>query len=158
MNNSEQDPRLAVSLERTDQERWNADIAQLRAGDRLLGAAIDINKLSVAIAAPLSYIFRIIGLPLWLLGLVTARLVHLFFRLLITPIFGIVLLTSSLWDSSPRYRPFLIIVVPIFVMLSLWLLALFPEQPDIREAKIELCKLWPLSSRRLEWIRTYRFY
>ena len=158
MSDPEQDRRLAVSLDGDDLERWNAHVVRLRETERLLGAAVKINEISVIIASPLTPVFRLVGLPLRPLALVTGGLVHLLFRLLLTPFFGIVLSMSSLWATSPRSRPFLMLTGPVFVVVSLWLLALFPEDPEIRDAKISLCKIWPLSRRRLQWIRTHGVY
>jgi len=107
---------------------------------------------------PLPYLFKALGVPLRLLTYSTSGMVHIFFRILLTPVFGVVLLTSSIWATTPQARPLLLIFGPPFVILSLWLLPLFPEQAEIREAKISLCKVWPLSRRRLEWIKTHRVY
>ncbi len=126
--------------------------------ERLLKATIKTNDAAVAIATPLTYLFKALGVPLGLLTYSTSGIVHIFFRVLLTPIFGVVLLTSSIWATNPQTRPLLLMIGPPFVIIFLWLLHLFPEQAEIRDAKISLCKVWPLSRRRLEWIKTHRVY
>ena len=123
-----------------------------------MNAAIKINRLSVAIASPGSHVFKLAGMPLQLLSRVTLGAINVFFRLLLIPFFAVVLSTSTFWDAAPRTRLALILITPVFVILTLWLIALFPENPDIQNAKSDLCKLWPLSLSRLEWIRTHRGY
>ena len=158
MNNSQRDRRLAVSLEGDDLKRWETYVAELRERDLLLKAALKINKVAVTIASPGIPVFRIAGMPLRLLGFITLGAVHVLFRLFLIPFFAVVLSTSTFWDAAPRTRPVLILVAPFFAILTLWLIALFPENPDIQNAKTDLCKLWPLSRSRLEWIRTHRIY
>ncbi len=123
-----------------------------------MNAALKINQVAVMIASPGIPVFRMAGLPLRLLGFITLGAVHVLFRLFLIPFFAVVLSTSTFWDAAPRTRPALILVTPFFVILTLWLIALFPENPDIQNAKADLCKLWPLSRSRLEWIRTHRIY
>jgi hypothetical protein len=154
----EQNRRLAVSLEGEDLDTWNVHVTGLREQENLLSAAIKTNDIFVAIATPLSPLFKALGIPLRLLTYRTSGLVHIFFRILLSPFFGVALLTSSIWITTPAARPFLIIIALIFVMLTLWLLPLFPEDSEIRDAKISLCKVWPLSRRRLNWIKTHRVY
>lgn len=158
MSESQRDLRLAVSLEGDDLKRWEDHVAELRERDLLLRSAIKLNDVAVLIATPGVPVFRIAGLPLRLLGFITFGAINVFFRLLLIPFFAVVLSTSTFWDAAPRTRIVLILITPAFVIVSLWLLALFPENPDIRDAKASLCKLWPLSRRRLEWIRTHRIY
>ena len=158
MNDSQRNRRLAVSLEGDDLERWNIHVAELRERGLLLNVALKLNGVAVLIATPGVPIFMLAGLPLRLLGFITFGSINVFFRLLLIPFFAVVLSTSTFWDAAPRTRILLILIAPVFVILSLWLLALFPENPDIRDAKTNLCKLWPLSRRRLEWIRTHRIY
>ena len=157
-NDPEQNRRLAVSLEGEDLETWNVHVSTLVESERFLKAAIKTNDAAVAIATPLTYLFKALGVPLRLLTYSTSGMVHIFFRILLTPVFGVVLLTSSIWATTPQVRPLLLIIGPPFVIISLWLLHLFPEQSGIRDAKISLCKVWPLSRRRLEWIKTHRVY
>ena len=149
---------MAVSLEGEDLDAWNVHVTDLRERESLLSAAIKTNDVFVAIATPLTYLFKALGIPLRLLTYSTSGMIHILFRLLLTPFFGVVLATSSIWATTPAARPLLIIVGPPFVMLTLWLLPLFPERSEIRDAKISLCKVWPLSRRRLEWIKTHRVY
>jgi len=158
MNESQRAQRLAVSLEGVDLERWNVHVAELRERDLLLRVAVKLNDLAILIATPGVPVFRTAGLPFRLLGFITLGALNVFFRLLLIPFFAVVLTTSTFWDAAPRTRVVLILIAPVFVIVSLWLLALFPENPDIRDAKTNLCKLWPLSRRRLEWIRTHRIY
>ena len=158
MSYSQRNRRLAVTLEGDDLERWNVHVAELRGRDLLLRVALKLNDVAVLIATPGVPVFRMAGLPLRLLGFITLGAVNVIFRLLLIPFFAVVLSTSTFWGTAPRTRPVLILIAPIFVIVSLWLLALFPEDPDIRDAKTNLCKLWPLSRRRLEWIRTHRIY
>jgi len=157
-NDAEQNRRQAVSLEGEDLETWRVHVSTLVGTERLLKAAIKTNDAAVAVATPLTYLFKALGVPLRLLTYSTSGIAHLFFRVLLTPIFGVVLLTSSIWATTPQVRPLLLIIGPPFVIISLWLLHLFPEQSGIRDAKISLCKVWPLSRRRLEWIKTHRVY
>ncbi len=158
MSEFQRDRRLAVSLEGNDLERWDVHVAELRERDLLLRISIKLNDAAVLIATPGVPVFRMAGLPLQLLGKITLGAVNVFFRLLLIPFFAVVLSTSTFWDAAPRTTILLILIMPVFVIVSLWLLALFPENPDIRDAKTSLCKLWPLSRRRLEWIRTHRIY
>jgi len=158
MNKSQRDRRLAVSLEGDDLKRWESYVDELREREGLLNAALKINQLALAIALPGSYVFKLAGMPFRLMGTLTFGAIHVFFRLFLIPFFAVVLSTSTFWDAAPRTRPALILVTPIFVIVTLWLIALFPENPDIRNAKTDLCKLWPLSRSRLEWIRTHRIY
>jgi len=155
---AEQNRRLAVSLEGEDLETWLVHVETLEETEGFLSAAIKTNDSAVAIATPVSYLFKALAAPLWLLTYSTSGIVHLFFRILLTPIFGVVLLTSSIWTNSPKARLLLMVVGPLFVVISLWLLYLFPEKAEIRDAKISLCKVWPLSRRRLEWIKTHQVY
>jgi hypothetical protein len=157
-NDQEQNRRMAVSLEGEDLDTWNVHVTDLRERESLLSAAIKTNDIFVAIATPFAHLFKALGVPLRLLTYSTSGMIHILFRLLLTPFFGVVLATSSIWATKPAARPLLIIIGPPFVMLTLWLLPLFPEQSEIREAKISLCKVWPLSRRRLEWIKTHRVY
>ena len=157
-NDQEQNRRMAVSLEGEDLDTWNVHVTDLREQEKLLSAAIKTNDIFVTIATPFTHLFKALGVPLRLLTYSTSGIVHIFFRLLLTPFFGLVLVTSSTWATTPAARPLLIIIGPPFVMLSLWLLSLFPENSEIRDAKINLCKVWPLSRRRLEWIKTHRVY
>ncbi|MQF87945.1 MAG: hypothetical protein FI737_02485 [SAR202 cluster bacterium] len=158
MNESQRDRRLAVSLEGDDLKRWDDYIAELREQGGLLNAAIKLNDVAVAIATPVVPVFRMAGLPLRVLGTIAFGAVNVIFRLLMIPFFAVVLSTSTFWDAAPRARILLLLITPVFVIVSLWLLALFPENPEIRDAKTSLCKLWPLSRKRLEWIRTHRIY
>ena len=158
MNDSQRDRRLAVSLEGDDLKKWEVHVAELRERDLLLKAALTINHVAVSIAWPWTHVFRMAGFPLRLLEFITFGSVHVLFRLLLIPFFAVVFSTSTFWDAAPRTRLALILVAPIFVIVTLWLIALFPENPDIRNAKTDLCKLWPLSRSRLEWIRTHRVY
>ena len=158
MNNSQRDRRLAVSLEGDDLKRWETYVAELRGRDRLLSAALKINQVAVAIASPGSHVFKLAGMPFRLLSTVTLGAINVFFRLLLIPFFAVVLSSSTFWDAAPKTRLALILITPVFVILTLWLIALFPENPDIQNAKTDLCKLWPLSRSRLEWIRTHRVY
>ncbi|HCP24577.1 MAG: hypothetical protein FI717_10705 [SAR202 cluster bacterium] len=156
---SEQDRRLAVTLTGTALEMWDAHVETLKETDRLLGPAIKLNDMVVAAAMPLDRVFKFLAHPLYLLGQMLGGPIHLLFRLIITPFFGVVLISASLWSGYRLARPLLMVIAPVFVMLSLWMITLFPEQPGIKEAKTDLCKLWPLSRRRLDWIRERRgFY
>ncbi len=158
MNVSQRGRRLAVSLEGDDLKNWEDHVVELRERNFLLRVAIKLNDVAVLIASPGVPVFRIAGLPLRLLGFITFGAINVIFRLLMIPFFAVVLSSSTFWDAAPRTRILLILIAPVFVIVSLWLLALFPENPDIRDAKTSLCKLWPLSRRRLEWIRTHRIY
>ena len=145
--------REAVTFSSNDLSTWDVHVAGLREQIGFLNLAMKVTELTVTAASPLAIVFRQLGFPLRLLGYGAPAMLHVFFRLLLSPFFGTVLLTSSIWTNAKQLRPLLIIIGPIFVMLTLWLLAFFPEEPEVREAKSSLCKVWPLSRRRLEWIR-----
>jgi hypothetical protein len=150
-----QSRREAVSLDGQSLATWQVHVAGLREQDIFLNLAMKFTEACVTVATPVAHIFKLLGTPLRLLGYGAPGLLHVFFRLWLAPFFGVVLLTSSIWTNAKGLRPLLIIIGPTFVMLTLWLLAFFPEEADIKETKTNLCKLWPLSRRRLEWIRTH---
>lgn len=52
-------------------------------------------------------------------------------------------------------RPFLILPMPIVIVLSMILIHLIPQEPDIKQTKDVMVELWPLAERRLEWIATH---
>lgn len=151
----DQSRREAVSLSGPDLTTWQVHVGGLREQDTFLNLAMKFTEACVAVATPVSHVFKLLGTPLRLLGYGAPGLLHVFFRLWLAPFFGVVLLTSSVWTNAKGLRPLLIIIGPIFVMLTLWLLAFFTEESEVREAKTSLCKVWPLSRRRLEWIRTH---
>ena len=145
--------REAVSLSCDDLSTWQVHVAGLRGQDTFLNLAMKFTETCVSVVSPLARIFLLIGAPLRLLGYGAPGMLHIFFRLLLSPFFGTVLLTSSIWANAKFSRPILIVIGPIFVMLTLLLLAFFPEESEVCEAKNSLCQVWPLSRKRLEWIR-----
>ncbi len=149
----DQSRREAVSPSGEDLSTWQVHVAGLREQDTFLNLAMKFTEACVAAASPVAQVFNLLGTPLRLLGYGAPGMLHVFFRLLLAPFFGTVLFTSSIWANAKQLRPLLVIIGPIFVMLTLWLLAFFPEESEVREAKGSLCKVWPLSRRRLEWIR-----
>ncbi|MBC8280364.1 MAG: hypothetical protein H8E48_06220 [Chloroflexi bacterium] len=149
----DQSRREAVSSSGDDLSTWQVHVTGLRDQDTFLNLAMKLTEACVAVASPLVRVFHLLGTPLRLLGYGAPGMLHVFFRLLLAPFFGTVLFTSSIWTNARALRPLLIILGPIFVMLTLWLLAFFPEESEVKEAKSSLCKVWPLSRRRLEWIR-----
>jgi len=97
----DQNRRMAVSLDGENLETLNVHVTGLRERERLLSAAIKTNDVFVAVATPLSPLFKALGIPLRLLTYSTSGLVYIFFRILLNPFFGVVLLTSSIW-ATPR--------------------------------------------------------
>ena len=154
-HDSDQSRPEAVSLSGPDLMTWQMHVGGLREPEPFLNRAMNFTEACFAVATPVSHVFKLLGTPLRLLCYGAPGLLHVFFRLWLAPFFGVVLLTSSVWTNAKGLRPLLIIIGPIFIMLTLWLLAFFPEESKIREAKTNLCKVWPLSKRRLEWIRTH---
>ncbi len=145
--------REAVSLSGDDLSTWQVHVTGLRGQDTFLNLAMKFTKTCVSVVSPISRIFHLIGAPLRLLGYGAPGMLHIFFRLLLSPFFGTVLLTSSIWANAKFSQPILIVIGPIFVMLTLLLLAFFPEESEVCEAKSSLCQVWPLSRKRLEWIK-----
>lgn len=151
----DQSRREAVSLSGDDLTTWQVHVTGLREQDTFLNLTMKFTEACVAATSPIAHVFRLLGTPLRLLGYGAPGMLHVLFRLLLTPFFGTVLFTASIWTNVKQLRPLLIILGPFFVMLTLWLLAFFPEETEVRDAKSSLCKVWPLSRRRLEWIRTH---
>ena len=143
----------ANTLNGEDLTTWQVHVTGLREYDTFLNLAMKFTYVCMVVASPLSKVFYVLGTPLRLVGYGGSGLLHVLFRLLLAPFFGTVLLTSSIWTNVKQLRPILTAIGPIFVILTLWLLALFPEELETKETKEELCKNWPLSRRRLEWER-----
>ncbi len=110
------------------------------------------NKIIVAISLPFVLVARIIGIPLMFIDLLTFRLLTAPLRLILALIFNLVLWSSGLWTRTPSSRPALIIIQPLLISLTMVLIALTPQESDIRDTQNILCELWPLSRRRLDWI------
>ena len=144
-----------LSLSGDNLAAWRDHIAAMQETEWLLSLAIVANKTAVVISAPFWLVARLVGIPLLLLGVMTGGAIHYPFRLMLWPAFGTVLWTSGLWGAVLFARPVLLVVGPLSVAVTMVLASLFPEEPDIRDTKTNLCELWPLSRRRLAWVREY---
>ena len=130
---------------------WRENVATLEKTEPLLRLGILANKAAIAISHPFVVVALLAGKPLRLLG----GSAHYLTRLVLVPFFGTVLFSSSLWVVAPITRPVLLVVGPLFVALTMVLVALLPDEQDIRDDKSALCELWPLSRRRLQWLREH---
>lgn len=133
-------------------KEWRSWEAELQQQEWLTGWARLANKIVVAISLPFVIVARIIGIPLMLIDLLTFRLLTAPLRLILTLIFNLVLWSSGLWTRTPSSRPVLIIIQPLLIASTMVLIALTPQESDIRDTQNILCELWPLSRRRLDWI------
>lgn len=153
MDKREYGNQIDVSLRGDNLEAWREHIAVLKESEWLLSSGLHANNAAVLLTTPFLMSARVIGIPLQLLGVVTMGAIHYLFQLVLAPFWAMVLWTSGLWSSAPFARPFLLIVGPVNSGLTMILVSLFPEQPDVRDSRIMLCELWPLSQRRLAWIK-----
>lgn len=155
MDNFDFSNQIDISLRGDNLEAWRKHIATLKESEWLLSFALLANNAAVLATIPLRLSARVMGFPLQLLGIITMGAIHYLFQIVLAPFWALVLWTSGLWSSAPFARPFLLVVGPASAALTLILVSLFPEQPDVRDSKILLCELWPLSQRRLAWIREH---
>lgn len=135
-------------------EDWDTWLAGRRDTEWLLTAGMAVNKGAIVVSVPLWMLATIIRLPLSVLSLVTGGL--LFWPLhwlIVRPLTFLVVASSRLWAAVPFSRPVLYIAGPLITVTGMTLISLIPDgNPDHLKARLILCELWPLSSRRLEWI------
>ncbi len=153
MDKHESSNQIDISLRGDNLEAWREHIAMLKESEWLLSFALLANNAAVFFTTPLRMSARLIGIPLQLLGVITMGAIHYLFQMVLAPFWAVVLWTSGLWSSAPFARPFLLVVGPINSALTMILVSLLPEQPDVRDSKIMHCELWPLSQRRIAWIK-----
>lgn len=150
---------MDISLYGDSLKQWNEWVSVLQRQEWLLRWAMRVNKAVIAISMPLWMLARIIGIPIQLIlgpiDLVTFGLLLAPLRILLWPIFELVLSSCGIWTRVPAIRPILLLFVPIAVVASMILISLIPYESDIRDTKYILCELWPLSQRRLEWINAH---
>ncbi len=153
MEKHEHGNQIDISLRGDNLEAWREHIAILKESEWLLSFALLANNAAVLFTTPFWMSARVIGIPLQLLGVITMGAIHYLFQMVLAPFWAVVLWTSGLWTTAPFARPFLLVVGPVNCALTMILVSLFPEHPDVRDSRIMLCELWPLSQRRLEWIK-----
>lgn len=146
---------MDITLYGDSLKAWKEWAVSLEKKEPLLGLAIIVTKVSASGSMPLWLIAVIIGLPLTFLDILTLHLFCAPLRVLIAPLIAWVRTSSDFWARSPVARPFLILPMPIVIVLSMILIHLIPQEPDIKQTKDVLVELWPLTERRLEWIATH---
>ena len=153
MEKHEHGNQIDISLRGDNIEAWRQYIAVLKESEWLLSYGLVANNAAVLFTTPIWMSARVIGIPFQLLGVITMGAIHYLFQMALIPFWVLVLWTSTLWSSAPFARPFLLVIGPVNSALTMILVSLFPEQPSVRDSRIMLCELWPLSQRRLEWIK-----
>ena len=135
-------------------QAWKEWLASQEEQEWLLSWGIRANRAAVMVSVPLWILARLIGVPLALLSLITMGLVFWPFHwLLIRPLTFLVTATSEVWAALPAVRPLLIILGPMLAVIGMVVISLIPDgNPDHQSARLVLCELWPLTSRRLQWI------
>ena len=141
-----------ITLCGTSLEEWRQWVLLLRQQERLSNWAIGLNAGIVMLTLPLWMLARVIGVPLMLIDALTLRLAGVPFRLMSTTMQREVLWASDLWTQAPLLRPLLLAVQPVLTAAAMVLMSLAPEEPDIRETKLIMAQLWPLTASRLAWI------
>lgn len=133
---------------------WNGWLDAQRSTEWLLSIGIAANRVAATVSLPFWMLATLIRVPLSVLSMVTGGLLFWpFHTLLVRPLMFLALTTSQLWSAVPPARPLLIVFGPLLTMLSMTVISLIPDgNPDHLSARMMLIELWPLSSRRLEWI------
>ena len=146
---------LDYSLCEDSLAQWREWTGSLQQRELSLRVAIRVNKTVVAVSMPLWMLARIVGIPLMFIDMLTLRFFTLPLRVALIPLYGTVLRSSAAWDHAGVMKLALLIVGPSAVGLSMILISLIPQEPDIRDAKYIMCELWPLSHHRLQWIEEH---
>lgn len=134
--------------------KWNDWLAMKKETEWLLTAGMTANKVAATVSLPLWMLATVIRVPLSLLSIITGGLMFWpFHTLLVRPLVFLVVTTSRLWAAVPAVRPILLLLCPLLTVVSMTVISLIPDgNPDHLSARMVLTELWPLSSRRLEWI------
>ena len=141
-----------ISLYGDNLKEWRQWIESLKQDEWLTGWAIRATDVIVLLSMPFWIVARILGIPLMILDPLTGRLFGFPFRLATSTIMNLILWSSDLWTHSPASRPVLLVIQPVMIASSMFLINLAPEYPDYRMTQSILTELWPLSRRRLHWI------
>ena len=132
---------------------WRESVEALEQSEGLLSWALRVIRATVKLSTPFWMIATLISVGLSPLLQPTRGLAFLPLHwLVLTPLLGIVLLTSDLWTRMPPARPLLLFVGCFSVASAMVMISLIPDDPGVRRAKHILCELWPFSQRRLQWI------
>ena len=142
-----------VSLYGESLKAWREWVKTLESNERLTYFAIRANKIYITVSMPLWLIAQLIRLPLMLLDTLTMFLLGGPFRYLSLIFTTLGLASSGLWTKKGIARPLLLILQPILTPISMFLISLTPEEPDMHDTKSILCELWPLSQPRLNWLK-----
>ena len=135
-------------------QAWRDWLASQEEHEWLLTWAIRANKAGIALSLPLWMLATLLSVPLSLLSMLTGGLLFWPFHwLLVRPLSFLVVGTSAVWPAVPPLRPLLLLTGPLLTSVSMVIISLIPDgNPDHQQARRILCELWPLSSRRLQWI------
>jgi len=136
-------------------KKWREWVSSRKQKESLLSFALNVNKATIKVSMPLWIVARVFGALFMFLELITFGVLSAPLRILLWPIFALVIGSCSVWVKVPVTRPLLLLLIPISVIIAMILISLIPYEPDIRQTNYILCELWPLSKRRLEWIETY---
>jgi hypothetical protein len=146
--------RFDVSLYGDNLQAWQVWVASLQDSEWLLRWAMRINKAAILGSLPLWMVATLISIPLTFISMLAFGHLFLPFHwLIVRPLTFLVVWTSQLWTAAPVARPLLLLVGPLIVAVALVMIRLIPDMNvDFRESRHRMCDLWPLSSRRLQWI------
>jgi hypothetical protein len=135
---------------------WRDSVEASRRSEWLLGWSLRVTRATITFSKPLWMIATGISAVLAPLHQWTGGRAFLPLQwLVLSPLMATLLLTSDLWTKSASVRPFLLVMAPPGIGITMAMISLIPDDPDARRAKHVLCELWPLSQRRIRWIAVH---